>query len=570
MNKFISYFLLLFILISQAFAKTDALKEILNEKSETIGAQLVKSDGASAFKSFVQEIARQLQEQGAADKAAEITKIFSSGKIENGSVADAASIVDSFTRAYYRDEIIESTRALIQFKTFATEVPNRMNPEFEKQKQFLAKLANKLGLNFRDVDGYVQEIWIGAGPASFGLMVHSDVQPVEEKNWTVNPWAGEVKDGKLWGRGTLDDKGPLTVIMYGMRALLDSGLKLNKKLILLVGTDEESANEDVTTYLQTNKAPDQTIVVDSNFPVVCAEKGWCGTWLKLARAEMPSKKEKGFLVEDLQAGFSASIVPGKATARLSANGMEMEEAESFLHSEIQKFLTQNPDAKFELKIEYGQFILDAHGRQVHSAAPETGHNALMDLVVFLDQNIKPLQNSIALMAKFAATYISLELDGEKLGVKHEDDFMGKTTVSANMFQTTQDTVLFMFNYRLPKGIALAKVEEAVKTRLQNFAVLNKIKFVEKHYFSEPLYNDPESPFVQKLLSIFNDATGGNYTAESIGGGTYAKRIPNSVVFGPALPGHEYTGHQPDEFISLETLERNIEVLTNTLVRFGVE
>lgn len=570
MNKYIIFLLLLFLSVSQTFGSTDILKEILERKSDKFDSQLNAADGTSAFKEFVQEIIKALNEQGAKDKATTILKIFSEGKIENGNVADAASIVDSFTRTYYGDEIIESTRTLIKFKTYATDVPNRMNPEFAKQKQFLEKLANKLGLSFRDVGGYVQEIWIGEGPASFGLMVHSDVQPVDEKNWTVDPWAGEIKDGKLWGRGTLDDKGPLTVIMYGMRALLDSGLKLNKKLILLVGTDEESANEDVATYLKTNKAPDQTIIVDSNFPVICAEKGWCGTWLKLARTGMPSTNQKGFLIEDLQAGFSPSIVPGKATVRLAAKGMGFEEAESFLHSEVQKFTAQNPDSKFELKTEDAQFFIEAYGRQVHSAAPATGHNALMDLVVFLDRNIKPLQNSLSLMAKFAATYIGLEIDGEKLGIKHEDDFMGTVTVAANMFQTTQDTVLFMFNYRLPKGIALSKVEKTVKARFRNFATLNKIEFVERHYFSEPLYNDPESPFVQKLLSIFNDATGGNYKAESIGGGTYAKRIPNSVVFGPALPGHEYMGHQPDEFISLETLERNIEVLTNTLVQFGVE
>jgi succinyl-diaminopimelate desuccinylase len=401
-------------------------------------------------------------------------------------------------------------------------------------------------------------------------MVHSDVQPVNEANWKHDPWLGQIVEGKLWGRGALDDKGPLAVIMYAMRALLDTGLSLNRKIILLVGTDEESANEDVSTYLQTNKAPDQTIVVDYGYPVICAEKGWCGTWLRLARRASQTFEE-GFLIRDLQAGFSPAIVPGSATATLQANGMSPSAASARLLSHIADFQNMRNHGQIEMtKGENDLFTVTAMGRQVHSMAPETGHNALMDLVMFLDRFVQPIQNDVALMVKFAATFIGFELDGRSLGIRHEDDFMGKVTVAANMFHTESDTIMFMFNYRIPKGIALSKIEIEIKNRITQFEAEFGVSFREEHYLSEPHYIDPKTPFVQELLSLHNEVIGSQHQPQSLAGGTYARRLPNAVVFGPKMPHGEYVGHQPNEYLSLATLEANIDILTHVITHFGLQ
>ncbi|MDH3251596.1 MAG: M20/M25/M40 family metallo-hydrolase, partial [Ignavibacteria bacterium] len=233
-------------------------------------------DSKRVYREFVRRIADELESGGEKKAAARLRKALTSGGNPDFPRTELAWITHAYAREMYKDDIIRETGQLIKFRTFATDVPNRQNPEFIKQKEYLRSLAQKLGLQFNDVNGYVQEIWIGDGPESFGLMSHSDVQPVIASEWKSDPWSGAVVDGAIWGRGSVDDKGPIVAIMYGMRALLDSGFPLRKKIILLVGTDEESANEDVSTYLKTNAAPDQTIVVDSNYPVICAEKGWCG------------------------------------------------------------------------------------------------------------------------------------------------------------------------------------------------------------------------------------------------------------------------------------------------------
>jgi len=231
-------------------------------------AASVGKDGKTVYLRFVDLVATELAKTGDKATAARLTNAINDTLGPNFPCPEFAWVTHTFAREFYKDAIIHETAELIKFRTFATDVPNRQNPEFIRQNEYLRSLAEKLGLSFNDVGGSVQEIWIGEGEELFGITSHSDVQPVAAEEWSHDPWSGDIIDGKIWGRGSVDDKGPIVAVMYGMRALLDSGLPLRKKIVLPVGTDEESANEDVAMYLKTNKAPDQTIVVDSVRPEI--------------------------------------------------------------------------------------------------------------------------------------------------------------------------------------------------------------------------------------------------------------------------------------------------------------
>jgi len=568
-NRITAFGLVILFLATNALFASDKLIQLL----ELRGVDLMKearsgaTDGKTVYSRFVRLVTAELAEAGDKPAAERIT-----GALVNPSTPDFprtefAWIIHTFAREFYRDEIIRETAQLMKFKTFATDVPNRENPEFIRQKEYLRSLSGKLGLDFNDVDGYVQEIWIGEGE-SFGIMSHSDVQPVAPEEWSHDPWSGDVIDGKIWGRGSVDDKGPIIAIMYGMRALLDSGLPLKKKILLLVGTDEESANEDVTTYLQTHRAPSQTIVVDSNYPVICAEKGWCGLWLHIPKGAGTSHG-KGLRVTSLESGFSPSIVPERAVATLVPNTGSAQTAKKGVERKIEMFKKKRNGSRIEVGLSGDTLVLTAYGRSVHGAIPEQGHNALMDLLVFLDTDLHVIPNAYGLMAKFGTQYIGFELDGKSLGIAYSDDFMGEVTVAADMFQKTDTSVMFMFNFRLPRGIDRARIERALDSRFEQFGKEHGFTFSTNRYLSDAHYFDPENPLVQKLLTIYNSITKENRGAQSIGGGTYAHRIPNAVVFGPALPDEEYRGHRPDEYLEVGTLVRNIEILTHTMVEFGM-
>ena len=560
----------LFFFVHFAEAKNDPLASLLESRGSALmsEAKSNENNGSTTYRRFVELVSSELAKSGNRETAEKLNAAMTNPSASNFPQTEFAWIIHTFAREFYKDDIIRETGKLIKFKTFATDVPNRKNPEFIRQKEYLQSLSEKLGLHFNDVEGYVQEIWIGDANETFGLMSHSDVQPVAPEEWSHDPWSGDIIDGKIWGRGSVDDKGPIIAIMYGMKAMLDSGIPLKKKIILLIGTDEESANEDVAEYLKRKKAPDQTIVVDSNFPVICAEKGWCGIWLHIPKGA-GSSNGKGLLVTSLQSGFSASIVPERAVAKILSTKGNTADAIKEIENKIGTFIKRRSGAKMEVSTAGDTIVVTARGKTVHSAGPERGHNALMDMIVFLDNDLKVLPNAYGLMAKFAARYIGFELNGKSLGIAHSDKFMGGVTVAGDMFTETDTTVMFMFNFRIPKGIKSAAIERKLNTLFSKFGKEHQFTFTDTRYMSDAHYFDPQSPLVQKLLAIYNSITKEKQNAQSIGGGTYAHRIPNAVVFGPALPEEEYLGHRPNECFLISTLVRNIEILTHTMVEFGL-
>jgi len=123
------------------------------------------------------------------------------------------------------------------------------------QKDWLLRTAVALGLTARDA-GAVTEIDLPGPPGApvLGLMVHGDVQPVDEKAWTIPPFAGLVRDGRVWGRGAADDKGPLVQALLALAALKEAGPPRTHTVRLLVGTDEESGSTDLPFYVDALKA----------------------------------------------------------------------------------------------------------------------------------------------------------------------------------------------------------------------------------------------------------------------------------------------------------------------------
>jgi dipeptidase D len=557
------------VLASAPTAVFPQLKSILDQDGPAMLGQLRRAGGEPGvvFARFVDTLASEVYRRGDRELAARLREAVLAPGMPEFPLTEIAWITQTFAREMYRDSVVARTAALLTFRTVADTMPNRRNPEFDRQKAYLQALALQLGLRFRDVGGYVYEISAGDGPASFGLMCHGDVQPADPAEWTKDPWGGEVSAGKIWGRGSVDDKGPVIAIMYGMRAILDTGIPLSTKLVLLVGTDEESANEDVAEYLKVAKAPDRTIVVDEHYPVICAEKGWGGVWLHIRR-QPTVMSEPGYYVTDISSGFSPSIVPERAIAKIIPRGMSREDARRGMSETIARFKKRRPNSRITFGIVQDTVFLTAHGKSVHSSEPGKGYNALMDMLVFLDRDLKVVTNDVALMAKFAAGSIGFEQNGRSLGIAHRDPFMGDLTVAGTMFQVTDTTVMFMFNIRIPKGITGEKIQSALAQRFGAFVRKHGVEMFDHRWLGEAHYQDPQGPYVQRLLRIYNRVTGEKERPRSTSGGTYAHRLPNAVVFGPALPKEEYLGHRPDEYLLVSTLLKNVEILTHTMVEFG--
>lgn len=85
----------------------------------------------------------------------------------------------------------------------------------------------------------------GGGKRPLLLMAHSDVVPAEPKHWTAPPFAGEIRDGLLTGRGAIDDKSLLAAELAVLVELKRSGVKLDREVIVLSEADEEAGSTGI-------------------------------------------------------------------------------------------------------------------------------------------------------------------------------------------------------------------------------------------------------------------------------------------------------------------------------------
>ena len=119
-------------------------------------------------------------------------------------------------------------------------------------------------LNF---DNYAGHVDFGEGEEVVGILGHMDVVPCGD-GWVCDPFCPEVNDGKLYGRGVLDNKGPMAVCLHALKILKDMGVPLKKKVRLIIGANEETDWKCMDYYFNTKKvAPPQISFTGRRIPV---------------------------------------------------------------------------------------------------------------------------------------------------------------------------------------------------------------------------------------------------------------------------------------------------------------
>ena len=102
---------------------------------------------------------------------------------------------------------------------------------------FLA-LAESMGFETFNADNYGGHVdFPGTGDKIFGILGHLDVVPAAG-GWDFDPYAASIAEGRIYGRGTTDDKGPMISCLYAMKALKDSGYVPKATIRLIIGLDE--------------------------------------------------------------------------------------------------------------------------------------------------------------------------------------------------------------------------------------------------------------------------------------------------------------------------------------------
>jgi succinyl-diaminopimelate desuccinylase len=450
---------------------------------------------------------------------------------------------------------------VIRFPTVQGDVEAR-----KAQQEWLRKTAAGLGLDFRDA-GLISEIELPgpAGAPVLGLMVHGDVQPVDADSWSFGPFQAKVQDGAVWGRGSADDKGPLVQALLAMHALKESGVKRTHTIRLLVGSDEESDNLDVKTYLESHQPPDYTLVLDSGFPVIAGEKAWNSLTVATPIGERGAPSTP-YTVAAISAGLATSIVPDHAEVTLKWT--EGTPEWSKLEQSLRAFtMPEGTRVAMKANDEERTLRIVAYGKSAHAGVNlEGGRNALVALARLLDGKL-PRGGAGDLLA--FARLAGQDLHGTGLGITDSDPLWGRYAVNVATIKIDPDdakkTMLTINLRRIPPRTG-PQFEAAMKAFVQKFNEQRGAGLTSGGFWAdEPLAFNPKGKLVRRLLADYAAATGEKNPKPAIsGGGTYAKRLPRAIAFGMWFPDKPYPGHDVDEKNPIDDLQRGTRVLIRAL------
>ena len=140
------------------------------------------------------------------------------------------------------------------------------------------KIADERGFQPGNLDTYCGYAEMGEGKEIIGIAGHLDIVPVGG-DWTHDPFVLTREGDYVYGRGTTDDKGPVLEALYAMKLLRDSGVKLNKRVRLIMGCNEETGSKCMAHYNEVEEELSCGFTPDANFPCIHGEKGqqvWTG------------------------------------------------------------------------------------------------------------------------------------------------------------------------------------------------------------------------------------------------------------------------------------------------------
>lgn len=449
----------------------------------------------------------------------------------------------------YRQEMLEALKNFLKIES----VKGESHPNMPYGKgifdalMFIQSTAEDMDLDCVNLFGHLAYIDYGYGDEMLGILTHLDVVP-EGEGWTMPAFEGVEKDGKIFGRGAIDDKGPCIAALYAIKALSDNCVQLNKKVRLIIGADEESGWADMDFYKKHEPLPNIAFSPDGEYPVINAEKGLMHVELSIKGLE-----DGGALsIKSLKAGTRINVVPNKAQALIAAP-----------FDLIQKSLGRYRcpiGAELSAQDIGGGFVaIVSVGKSAHGSRPEQGINAASALLQYL--GTLPWSPGMTGEAVYVlASKIGTYYNGEAAELDLEDQESGKLTMNLGTLSLNDGELKAGIDIRYPISLHRQVVEEKLQKHFGNLFEITYKHTLDAHFVSEG------SPLVTALKEAYTEITGEDAYCISIGGATYARAFENAVTFGSLFPGQPNVEHGPDEYIEIESLMKNAEIIANAIIK----
>lgn len=449
----------------------------------------------------------------------------------------------------YREEMISTLARWIRIPSVQSEAREGMpfGRELKDMADEAVRTAREMGFDARSIDNYLVEVNYGKGERTMGILGHMDVVPAGQ-GWSHAPFGAEIEGGRMYGRGTSDDKGPVVSALYALKAVREAGVPLRDGVRLLMGLNEESGSADIAYYKREHAMPDYGFTPDGDYPLINREKGGLGVNLLGA----VSSGAGAFEIRRIECGTRVNIVPNEAEATLA--GLSAQECERLLEraGELRARLEVRPGAAPD------ECVLAAHGVASHAAMPENGINAAGILLKALSA-MGAGQRAIDALAEL----VGLDYDGAKLGVAYADEESGALTCNLGILSCEAGRLTAMLDIRYPVTADSGELVKRMEATVAPFGLS-----VELRGDSKPLYVPEDNFVVRGLLRAYERVTGQLGYTIAIGGGTYARSMENAVAFGNAYPGTDNHIHMPDEFVNLDEFVLNAKMMAAAIVELA--
>ena len=444
---------------------------------------------------------------------------------------DAKKILDS-----QFDQLVATLQKVISFNTEKGQ-PTKEAPFGENVAeclQYVLNLAESFGLTTYNCQNYAGHAdLVGSGKEVVGILGHLDVVPAKAEEWQYPPYGAVIDNGKLYGRGTMDDKGPMIACLFAVKALKEAGFAPAKTVRLIFGCDEETDMGCVKHYFTKMPRPDVAFSPDGDFPVINREKGIYH--FNVVCGKLPQGVH-------LHAGERANVVASLCTATL--RGIEVDASDYPKMSVVKKGDTT---------------VITSVGKSAHGSTPQEGINATHSVLRLLADTFP--QNAAL---QFAANKLC-DTSGKAWGINLCDKESGNLTCNLGVLRTADDgTLTATMDIRFPVTYNCNFMYDLLRKNTPQDVQ------IEPWHVSEPLFVPSDSKLVTTLMSVYNSALKTNLEPIAIGGGTYSRCLPNCVAFGPLFPGEEQTIHMPNECVDLHNLKLMAEVYLDAIYQLAKE
>lgn len=444
-------------------------------------------------------------------------------------------------------ELLTDLQQLIQIPSVLDEEQSSsaqpFGPEPLKALEWMLQKGQEAGMMVKYIDQMAGHIEMGEGEELLGILGHVDVVPAG-KGWKYPPFEGHIENDRLYGRGAIDDKGPTMAAWMAMKLVKEAGIPLNKRVRLIIGTDEESGFRCVERYFEKEEMPHIGFAPDADFPIINAEKGIAT--LRFTTTKLDDDEQ----LHSFQAGTRTNMVPDLATAVVHVKHDSLE-------NEFEQFKKEH-NLQGSVAFEHDVVVFNLEGKSAHAMEPNDGVNAGVYLAEFLKGIVTTTGSKT--FVDFVSTSFLNDSRGHAFALNYQDEMSGDTTLNAGILSfdsavggTVDVSLRYSVSYEFDKNV----------TKCQTLLGVSSIS-VDVVSNSTPHYIEESDELIQSLSRVYERQTGDKATLLSIGGGTYARVLTKGVAFGMLFPGEKDVAHQVDEFVDIPNLIKAVAIYADAI------